>query len=165
MKRFLKYAIAPAVFAVILAALAFNRNDSGVSVLTDADGGTVYEYDYAPPKSYQKIFARDTITGTTQDTVRIPWIMASPFQYEYYVRLRKLSGTPNTRVVLEARTVTNGIWSPVDSVSCSGADSVKVHFRLRGSIVYGSQHQLIFKRTGSHSLQRDIQINIKPPNQ
>ncbi len=156
--------------AVILAIVAlfvgmsFDKSASNTYVFED-ENGVVHEYDFAPPKAYQKSFALDTLTGTTRDTVKIPWIMASPWQYEYYVKLRKLTGTPNTKILLQARTVTNGIWSPVDSVSCSGADSTKVHFRLRGTTVYGAEHQLIFVRTGSHSLARNVQVNIKPPNQ
>ena len=126
--------------AVILAIVAlfvgmsFDKSATNTYVFED-ENGVVHEYDFAPPKAYQKSFALDTLTGTTRDTVKIHWIMASPWQYEYYVKLRKLTGTPNTKILLQARTVTNGIWSPVDSVSCSGADSTKVHFRLRGTTV------------------------------
>ena len=132
-----------------------------VPVVT-VDGEDFY---YAANKSYFYDRRRDTITGTTRDTIKFPWIMASPYQYEAYVRLRKLSGTPNTKILLQSRTITNGIWSPIDSVSAAGADSTKVHFRLRGALSYGTQYQLIFVRTGSHSLERDVEIAIKPPNQ
>lgn len=164
--KFLKYALAPLAVVLMFAFAAWNNEDEGRKVtITDSETGQVFDYMYAGNKSYQKIYSLDTLTGTTPDTIQIPWILASPFQYEFYIKLRKITGTPNTKIVLDSRTVTNGIWSPIDSVSCSGADSTKVHFRLRSTVAYASQYRMRFVRTGSHSLARNVHLNIKPPNQ
>lgn len=162
---FLKYTAAVLVTVALLAAAAWNSKSENTYVIEDENGIT-HEYDFAPPKSYQKVFARDTMSSAGSTTVDIPWIMASPYQYQYYIRLRKISGTPNTKIVLdEANSTGSTLWSPIDSVSCSGADSVKVHFRLRGTTVYGVRQRLRFVKTGTNTLQRDIILNIKPPNQ
>ena len=156
-----------ALFA-LLATMSFDRSDTEKEVrIYDADSGMWSDYTYAaPPKSYQKVIARDTMSAAGNTTVDIPWIMASPYQYNYYVRLRKLQHTPNVKVVLrEANSTGSTLWSPIDSFTCSAADSTKVHFRLRGTHVYGARHQLLFVKTGTTTVQRDIILNIKPPNQ
>jgi hypothetical protein len=114
----------------------------------------------------QKKFDLDTLSGgTATTTVTVPWNMSSPYQYQYFFKLRKISGTPNTKIVLDERNAANSaVWSAIDSVSCSGADSLKLNFRLRGSVVYGSYHRLRFVHTGTHSLARNMEFVIKPTN-
>lgn len=163
--KFLKYILPVFAIVAMFAFAAWNNEKAEMVTLTDPDTGKVETFEFAAPRSYSKTFALDTLTGTTPDTITVPWIMASPFQYEIYMKLRKLTGTPNTKMVLDSRTVTNGIWSPIDSVTCGGADSVKVHFRLRSTVAYGTQYRVRFVRSGSHSLARNVQMTIKPPNQ
>ena len=152
-------------FACLFLTVAFDRPAANTYVVED-ENGVVNEYAYLAPKSYQKVFSRDSITTAGSTTVIVPWIMASPYQYQYYVRLRKIGITPNIKVVLdEANSTASTLWSPVDSFSCSGADSTKVHFRLRGTTVYGARHRLRFVKTGATLVERDIILNIKPPNQ
>lgn len=162
--KFLKYGAFAAVLLAIVAAFSFNRT-GGANLVVEDEFGNVKEY-FAPPKSYQRTYARDTMSAAGNTTVDIPWIMASPYQYNYYIRLRKLQHTPNVKVVLrEANATGSTLWSPIDSFTMSGADSTKVHFRLRGTTVYGARHQLLFVKTGTTTVQRDIILNIKPPNQ
>lgn len=149
---------------VFFATVAFNKV-STANIVVEDENGKVTEY-FAPPRSYQRVIARDTMSAAGSTTVDIPWIMASPYQYNYYIRLRKLQHTPNVKVVLrEANSTGSTLWSPIDSVTCSGDDSTKVHFRLRGTHTYGARHQLLFVKTGTTTVQRDIILNIKPPNQ
>lgn len=162
---FLKYLVAPIAIVLVVVALSFDRAENEVRVYDDNGGWVEYTY-AAPPKSYQRIIPRDTMAAAGNTTVDIPWIMASPYQYNYYVRLRKLQHTPNVKVVLrEANSTGSTLWSPIDSFTCSGADSTKLHFRLRGTHVYGARHQLLFVKTGTTTVERDIIMNIKPPNQ
>ena len=163
MKKYVKYLLAPLAFVLALVAFSFSPENT-VTVVED---GIEKEYIYAAaPKPYQRVIARDTISTAGNSTVDVPWVMASPYQYQYYVRLRKIGVTPNIKVVLqEANATGSTLWSPIDSFSCSGADSTKVHFRLRGTTVYGAKHRLLFVKTGASTVQRDIILNIKPPNQ
>lgn len=161
---FLKYLAGPAVVILLLVAAAWNGTGEHSYLLQDADGIT-HEYFFAPPKPDQKVFPRDTISAATSTTVSVPWILASPYQYQYYVRLRKIGVTPNVKVVLqEANSTGSTLWFPIDSFSCSGADSVKVNFLLRGATTYGARHRLLFTKTGTGAVQRDIILNIKPTN-
>lgn len=164
----IKYFLLPLAFIAAAIMFAFrDESNAGKTVTVVEDDGAVKEYLYAAaPKPYQKVFARDSISTAGNTTVDVPWIMASPYQYNYYVRLRKIGVTPNIKVVLqEANSTGSTLWSPIDSFSCSGADSTKVHFRLRGTHVYGARHRLLFVKTGTTLVQRDIILNIKPPNQ
>ena len=119
----------------------------------------------APTKAQQYSFALDTMSaaGTTYKTV--PWNLSSAYQYQYFVKLRKISGTPNVKIRLEERnTAASSIWSAIDSVSCSGADSLKLFFRLKGTNVYGTYHRIAFVKTGTNTMARNIELNVKPTN-
>ena len=161
---FLKYLAGPAVVILLLVAAAWNGKSASSYTVKDASG-TVQEYDFAPPKPYQKVFSRDTISAATSTTVSVHWNLSSTYQYQYYIRLRKIGVTPNVKVVLqEANSTGSTLWFPVDSFSCSGADSVKVNFLLRGATTYGVRHRLLFTKTGTGAVQRDLILNIKPTN-
>ena len=160
MKSLLKYLAGPLVVVFLFIAASWNRQEQTVTV---DEGNALVEYSFAGLKPEQKTYARDTISAATSTTVAVPWIMASPYQYNYYVRLRKIGVTPNVKVVLqEANSTGSTLWYPIDSFSCSGADSVKVNFLLRGATTYGARHRLLFTKTGTGAVQRDIILNIKP---
>lgn len=164
MKRIFKYLAAPIAFVAILAALAFNRNDAPKSEwVQDTDTGEWKEFFYAPPKPLQGHGGgRDTLTSSTGKTFQIPYIFASNYIGEVYCNVKKVSGTPNSKIVLDSRTITSGIWSPVDSVSIAGADSTKNHFRLRINPAYGSQYRIRLVKVGNSSLSTRIEYAFKP---
>lgn len=150
----------------LFAAASYSSETVENTVRLEDAPGVFNDYTYAPAnKPLQKVFSRDSITTAGNTTVTVPWVLASPYQYQYYVRLRKIGITPNIKIVLQETNSTNStIWSPIDSVSCSGADSTKVHFRLRGTTVYGAKHRLLFVKTGATLVERDIELNVKPTN-
>lgn len=122
-----------------------------------------FESGAAKKEALVRVYPRDTLTGTTADTIEVPWTLSSQYQYNYRIFLKKNTGTPNTKVVLDERNaVGSSLWSPIDSFTCGGADSLKYQFVLRGTHVYGVQHRLRFVRTGSHSLRRDVILRVKP---
>jgi hypothetical protein len=132
-------------------------------VITNEDG-TTSTY-YWAGTNQQKIFALDTLTAASTTTITVPWNMSSPYQYQYFFKMRKLVGTPNTKIVLDERNAANSaIWSAIDSVSVSGADSTKLNFRLRGATTYGSFHRLRFVKTGTNTMARNVELVIKPTN-
>ena len=113
----------------------------------------------------QKVYALDTISAATTTYVNVPWTLASPYQYQYFFKMRKIGVTPNVRIRLEERNATNSsIWSAIDSVSMSGADSTKLHFRLRGTNAYGSNHRIAFVKTGTGAVARNIEFVVKATN-
>lgn len=156
------------VFLGILGSFAFKNEevkeiDTAPVVITDEDGNTS-TFTWAAGNQ-QKIFPRDTLTTAGTTTVTVPWNMASPYQYQYYVRLTKIGHTPNIKVVLDERNAANStLWSAIDSFSMVGADSTKVNFRLRGSNTYGSFHRMRFIKTGNLGVARNIELVIKGTN-
>lgn len=156
-----------AAIAVVAATLfAFERPSMPFETpvtITDEDGNT-YTQMFAGA-AQQKVIALDTMSAAGTTYVTVPWNMASPYQYQYFVKLRKITGTPNVKIRLEERNAaSSAIWSPIDSVSCSGADSLKLYFRLRGATTYGSFHRIAFVKTGTNTMARNTELVIKPTN-
>lgn len=151
------------VFAVGMAAYTPSLKNDQMVQYTDENGNT-YAQTFAGA-AQQKIFTLDTMSAAGTTYVSVPWNMSSPYQYQYFFKMRKISGTPNVKIRLEERNCANSaIWSAIDSVSVSGADSTKLHFRLRGTNAYGAFHRIAFVKTGTNTMARNIEFNIKPTN-
>ena len=144
-----------------LSAFKLLSPEKSVCIETDATGiDHVNEIFAGVPQ--QKTYALDTLTGTSTNTVSVPWTMASNYQYSYYFKLRKVTGPTNTKVVLDAATASaSSLWHPIDSFTVGGADSLKMHFILRGT-AYDAKHRIRFVRTGAGKLARNIELTIKP---
>lgn len=136
-------------FAVLIATCAalfsaFNATDEAVKVIEQPDGVLTVKFD---PKGREdviaKVFTHDTITTTQKDTLNLGYILASPYQYSYQLKIAKISGTPSLKVVLDTRnSLSNTDWMAIDSISAAGADSTKTYFILTGANTYGLQHRL-----------------------
>jgi hypothetical protein len=158
------------LFVSIISALAVSFKGENLSevekqatVITEPDG-TTNTY-YWAGTNQQKIFGLDTLTTAGTTTITVPWNMSSPYQYQYFFKLRKIGVTPNIKIVLDERNAANSaIWSAIDSVSMVGADSTKLNFRLRGAQTYGSFHRLRFVKTGNGAVARNTELVIKPTN-
>jgi hypothetical protein len=144
----------------MVAVSAFDMPDRAVTY-TDEAGQTV-EF-YAPMGGgEQRSLPLDTMSAAGTTYVYVPWNMKSAYQYQYFFKMRKIAGTPNVKIRLEERNNANSaIWSAIDSVSVSGADSTKLFFRLRGGTVYGAFHRIAFVKTGTNTIARNIEFNIK----
>ena len=145
---------------------AFNspdvRTDEIVQYVDENDNVSTYGY---AGTNQQKIFALDTLTTAGTYTTLVPWNMSSPYQYQYFFKLRKIGVTPNIKVVLDERNAANSaVWSAIDSFSMSGADSTKLNFRLRGAQTYGSFHRIRYVKTGNGAVARNVEFVIKPTN-
>lgn len=113
----------------------------------------------------QRIYALDTLTTAGTYTTVLPYNLSSPYQYQYFLKLRKIGVTPNIKVVLDERNTSNSsLWSAIDSFSMSGVDSTKLNFRLRGSITYGAAHRLRYVKTGNGAVARNLEVNVKATN-
>lgn len=170
--NFFKYALAPLLLCIGIFALSFSRDDAPQDVAyVDSETGQLETFDFlAPGKGktgyYPITGTYDTLASTTGLTWQLPYILASPWQFEIYYQVKKISGNPtNLKVVLDERTITNGVWSPIDSFSVAGADSTKFHFRLRQPITYGYQYRTRLVKTGAQTQRVRIEYAIKPPNQ
>lgn len=170
-KKFSEYTWAGVVLVVILSigiSFAFKgENLAEVEkqpvVITDESGNTgVY---YWAGANQQKIFPLDSLSTAGTTTITVPWNMSSAYQYQYFFKMRKVGVTPNIKIVLDERNAANSaLWSAIDSVSMVGADSTKLHFRLRGTNTYGSFHRLRFVKTGNGIVARNTELVIKATN-
>lgn len=154
-------------FAALFMALAFDRPASETYVFED-ENGAVTSYDFAPPKAYQKTFTHDTLTNTEKDTLSIPWIMASPYQYSIQFKVAKISGTANNAfkaVLDQANTTGSTTWMAIDSFTRTGADSLRRDWLIKGTHTYGARLRLRLIGAGTAATQYDVSANIKPPNQ
>lgn len=143
-----------------------NFVDETGAITTMDDHGNVYTGDEAIAASnLQRIYTLDTLTTAGSYTTVLPYNLSSAYQYQYFLQMKKIGVTPNVKVVLDERNTSNStLWSAVDSFSMSGADSTKLNFRLRGSIVYGAAHRLRYVKTGNGAVSRKLEINIKGTN-
>lgn len=158
-----KYALPLLALIAVFAFSAWDNTDR--ELIQDPETGEFYEQLFAPNPTAGLLPVGgviDTLTGSTGKTYQVPYIFASAYQYEIYMRIKKISGTPNSKVVLDSRTVTNGTWTPIDSVSVAGADSTKLHFRFRGTNAYGNQYRYRLVKTGASSLSFKSEYNFKP---
>ncbi len=168
-----------AMFALVImfAAVAFDKpntvstelttfvDESGNVVTKDENGNVVSGEEAFAASNLQRIYALDTISAATTTYITPGYNLSSPYQYSYYFRMRKIGVTPNVKIRLEQRNCSNSsIWSGIDSVSMSGADSTKYHFRLQGTNVYGAAHRIAFVKTGTGQVARNVEVNIKGTN-
>ena len=161
--KYLKYALAPLVVVLMFAFAAWNKTDR--QKVQDPETGEFYEMLLSPSGTSGKLpvgGAIDTLTSSTGATYQVPYIFASAYQYEIYMWIKKISGTPNSKVVLDSRNNTNGVWTPIDSISVSGADSTKLHFRFRSTAAYGNQYRYRLVKNGASSLSFKSEYNFKP---
>lgn len=154
-------------FAALFTALAFDRPASQTYVFEDENGAVTENY-FAPPKAYQKVFTHDTITNTEKDTLVVPWIMASPYQYSFQFKVAKISGTANNAfkaVLDQANTTSSTYWMAIDSFTRTGADSLRRDWLLKSTNTYGARLRLRLIGAGTAATKYDVSVNIKPPNQ
>lgn len=159
--------VALSVFVATCAALfaAFAPTTQAVRTFDTPDGQStvVFGMDGKEDQIY-KVWTHDTLTTTENDTLALGYQLASPYQYSYQIKCVKISGTPSLKVVLDSRnTMVNTDWLGVDSISISGADSVRTYFGIRGANTYGLQHRLrLMGTTGTN--QYDISALLKKTN-
>jgi hypothetical protein len=138
----LKYmAVTTAILIACAAAIFAAFNTSETRTMTDTDG---IAYTIAGKEDViTKAWTLDTLTTTEKDTLTLGFTLASPYQYCYQLWVKKISGTPSLKVVLDQRnSLTNTDWLGCDSLTISGADSTRTFFALKGANVWGLQHRL-----------------------
>lgn len=143
-----------------------NYVDESGTVTTRDDNGKIYTgEDGSRATNLQRIYALDTMSAASTTYITPGYNLSSPYQYSYFFKMRKLVGTPNVKIRLEERNTSNSsIWSGIDSVTVGGADSLKLYFRLQGATLYGASHRIAFVKTGTNTIARNVEVNIKGTN-
>lgn len=151
-----------AVLALAFGMYAFSGSETSVREFQHNDGHATVVYDFAGKESaIYKNWTVDTLTTTEKDTLALGFTLASPYQYCYQIYCKKLSGTPNLKIVLDQRnTLGNTDWLGCDSLSISGADSIRTYFALKGANTWGIQHRLRLVGTTGVNRYR-ITANLK----
>lgn len=140
-------------------------DENGNVITRDAYGNIVSGSEALAASNHQRIYALDTLTTAGTYTTVLPYNLSSAYQYQYFLKLRKIGVTPNIKVVLDERNTSNSsLWSAIDSFSMSGADSTKLNFILRGTNTYGAAHRIRYVKTGNGKVARNLEVNIKGTN-
>jgi len=129
---------------IMLVTLFLSFRESKTVTLDAPDGQAAATFDpQGKEDQIYKAWTVDTLTTTEKDTLALGFNLASPYQFSYQIYCKKLSGTPNLKIVLDQRnSLTNTDWVGSDSISISGADSIRTYFAIRGTNSYGLQHRL-----------------------
>lgn len=110
-----------------------------------------------------KAWAKDTITNAANDTLELPGILASPYQYGYQVRITDISGTRNVKFYLEAVSHAKSTrWMKVDSMVTSGSTINDYH--MKAANTYGIKHRVIVDGTGTQSTAYQLDALLKKTN-
>lgn len=153
-------------FAVIVALIsamfaAFSPMERQKEYIDNDGKLTVYFDGSGRENTITKVFTHDTLTTTEADTLNLGYILASPYQYSYQLKVQKITGTPNLKAVLDQRnSLSNTDWMGIDSVSISGADSTRTYFLLEGANTWGIQQRLRLVGTTGEN-QYDITALLK----
>lgn len=114
---------------------------SNQRTITDTDGQEITVF--GREDQITKAWTLDTLTTTEKDTLSLGFNLASPYQFSYQIYCKKISGTPSLKIVLDQRnSLSNTDWVGSDSLTISGADSIRTYFAIRGANTYGLQHRL-----------------------
>lgn len=110
-----------------------------------------------------KAWAKDTITNAANDTLNLPGVLASPYQYGYQVRITNISGTRNVKFYLEQVShATSTRWMKVDSMVTSGSTVNDYH--MKAANTYGIKHRVIVDGTGTQSTAYQLEALLKKTN-
>lgn len=135
---------AAGIVALLAVALLPSFRASKTVTIDAPDGQAAVTFDpQGKEDQIYKAWTVDTLTTTEKDTLNLGFTLASPYQFSYQVYCKKLSGTPSLKIVLDQRnSLTNTDWVGSDSLTISGADSIRTYFAIRGTNSYGLQHRL-----------------------
>jgi len=165
MKKYINYLIGPLALCALFAAISFDRPASqkdALAVRFDENDKPEY-YDFGTPKAIYKTWALDTITNTEKDTLSLPAILESQYQYSIQARVLRISGTKNVKFVLDQTNATGStVWMPVDSVSAASPDTLKTVFLMKGANVWGNKHRIRVVGTGTQSTSYQVTALYKP---
>ena len=161
--KIVAFAVMVAVCAALFAAFSPTTETVRTFDMPDGQSTVVMGMDGREDQIY-KVWTHDTLTTTENDTLALGFQLASPYQYSYQIKCEKISATPSLKVVLDQRnTMSNTDWLGVDSLSISGADSVRTYFAIKGANTWGLQHRLrLMGTTGVN--QYDISALLKKTN-
>jgi len=134
-------AVWASICIALIASLFAAFGTSNERTITDTDGQQITIA--GADQTITKAWTVDTLTTTEKDTLNLGFQLASPYQFSYQIYCKKLSGTPSLKIVLDQRnSMSNTDWVGSDSLTISGADSVRTYFAIRGAVAYGLQHRL-----------------------
>lgn len=155
-------------FIALFAAASYSSETAESTVRLEDEPGVFNDYVYTPAnKPLQKVLAIDTITNTEKDTLAVPWVLASPYQYSYQFTVVKLTGFNNNnfKAVLDQANTTNSTrWMAVDSFIRSGADSTRRDWLLKSPDLWGAKHRIRIIGASVNLTRYTVEANIKPTN-
>ena len=123
---------------------------------------STYEMAEADPSAsiYQYTFTSDTITDTEADTLTLPVLLYSKWDYNWTVTTTQESGTTDITAKLYESHLTSGDgwYQLTDTLALSGATDLD---RLTGSPVAGVRQRIILTGAGTQSTTYTVKAIYK----
>ncbi len=134
------------------------------TIAVESETGNGLSYEYAPVTGViAKPYTKDTITNAANDTLSLNYILASPYQYSYQIRLTNISGTRSIKFYLEQISATGSTrWMKVDSAITSG--STINDYLMKGANTWGNKHRIIVDGAGTQSTAYQVDAWLKKSN-
>jgi len=103
-----------------------------------------------------------TITNAGKDTLTLPYILASPYQYCFQIAMSNTSGTRNVKFYLEQTAATGSTrYMKVDSAITTGSVP---SYMMRGTNVYGNKFRVLAIGAGTQVTKYRIDGLLKKTN-
>lgn len=148
-----------AACAALFSAFAAPERMGRTVEMIDENGNTTFLAAGAA-KTLAKTYTLDTLTNAANDTLSVPWILESPYQYCYQFKVTNISGTTSIKVYLEQRNYTASTeWTKVDSVSLAADPGSGI---MKGANTWGLGHRLIVDGAGTQSTSYRASALLKP---
>ena len=150
------------ILAIAGIAATYNPDAKTIDVVTETESG--YVVDYAPTgMTIAKTWSLDTITNAENDTLLLNYILASPYQYSYQIKLANISGTRGIKFYLEQTNATGSTrWMAVDSAVTSG--STINAYLMEGANTWGNKHRIIVDGSGTQVVSYHVDGWLKKTN-
>lgn len=155
--------LALVAFVGIMAAFAFNRSEWRVAEVEDGVEYLESAQAAASSGAVYKAWTKDTITNAANDTLTLGYILSSPYQYAFQIRMTNISGTRAVKFYLEQTAATGSTrYMKVDSAITSG--TTVNDYLMKGQNVWGNKYRIIVDGSGTQSTAYQVDGLLKKTN-
>lgn len=101
------------------------------------------------PQAVYRTWTGGAISNAENDTLSIPQILESPYQYSIYFRFATSAGTRAGKIYLEQKNLTAQTnWMKVDSTSLAAGT---FDYLMKGANTWGTMHRVIVDGSGTQT--------------
>ena len=149
-----------AVCAALFSAANAPTNMEYGAEYVDEAGNVMVTAEPMATKSLYKTYTLDTLANAANDTLAVPWILESQYQYCFQFKVTNISGTSAIKAYLEQTNYTGSTeWTKVDSVTLAADPGSGI---MKGANVWGNKYRLIMDGSGTQSTSYRASALLKP---